>query len=363
MNKKILIGVPPKSHVLLAMDEIHGLEDIGYLCRSITYGRNDQSISNTSKLIGVIVNAFNIVFTLYKFSPGLLYLNSRFEPVATSRDFITLLIIKTFYLKKIKVAIKTHGSDPSILLKKSFIYKKIIIPFVLKHVDIWFFLSTEEKDIIDSYDPKISYKIFTTCNIIDPARSIASFDFRNRYHLEEDKFKILFVGRIVKEKGVFSVLKSIPYLEFRNNCIFVFVGDGPDLNQLKSLSEELNVSRYVRFLGFIPDAECDNFYANVDLLVFPTYFNEGFPMALFKSIAVGLPVITTKFRAAKDHLSSPENVLWVEPESETSIADAISILYKSSILRESMSNNNKAVGENFTRNKICLEMSEVIKSV
>ncbi|MGI4020885.1 MAG: glycosyltransferase family 4 protein [Janthinobacterium lividum] len=363
MNKKILIGAPPKHHVLLAMDEMHGLEDIGYTCKVITYGRNDQSISNLNKLVGVVVNAFNLVFKLYNFSPDLLYLNSRFEPVATSRDFLTLLIIKTFYLKRIKVAIKTHGSDPSILEKKSFLYKKCIVPFVLKHVDIWFFLSKDEKNIIESYYPNISDKIFTTCNIIDPARSVASLEFRKRYELEENKFKILFVGRIVKEKGIFSLLKSIPNLDFRSNCTFIFVGDGPDLEELKSLALALNVSAYVRFLGFIPDAECDHFYANADLLAFPTYYNEGFPMALFKSIAVGLPAITTKIRAAKDHLNSPDNVLWVEKDSAESVTAAITKLYLNENLRNAMTKNNKVLGKEFSRAEVCLKMSEALNSI
>ena len=287
MAQRILVGVPPKNHVLLSQDEIEGFKDLGYHCRQVLYGRNDATAGKVNKLFGVIAKAFNIVKELYIFKPHILYLNSRFEPVGTTRDFITVLIIKLFYLRKVKIVIKTHGSDVSILQSDSFFYQKMVIPFLRKHVDAWFFLSSEEKELVRQYDERLANKIFITANIVDPGRSVASLAFRERYALEEQKFKVLFVGRIVREKGVFSLLESIPMLSCKNDCLFIFVGDGPHLEALKARAEQLGITKYARFPGFIPDHECDHFYANADMLAFPTYFNEGFPMALFKSVAAG----------------------------------------------------------------------------
>lgn len=363
MAQRILVGVPPKHHVLLSHDEIEGFKDLGYNCRSVPYSRNDATGSKIKKLFGVIGKAFNIVKELYAFNPHILYLNSRFEPVGTTRDFITVLIIKLFYFRKVKIVIKTHGSDISIMEKTSFFYRKLMIPFLRKHVDAWFFLSSEEKEMVRKYDPVLANKIFITANIVDPGRSVASLAFREKYDLDEQKFKVLFVGRIVREKGVFSLLESIPRLTCKEECLFVFVGDGPDMQALKKRAEELQVTRYVRFPGFVPDHECDHFYANADMLAFPTYFNEGFPMALFKSIAAGLPVITTRIRAAKDHLSAPDNVLWVEGESAESVAEAIDTLYENHPLRTIMSQNNRQIARKFTRGEVCAGMHEVMMSI
>jgi glycosyltransferase involved in cell wall biosynthesis len=346
MNKKVLVGIPVKHHVLLAEDEIQGLKDIGYTCYTIVYSRNDQSVSKINKLLGVFKRSFRMVEALYKFSPDLLYLNSRFEPVATMRDFISIAVIRMVYFKKLKIAVKTHGSDLSVLSDNSFFTRCIMLPFITRHVDIWFFLSQDEKDIIGKYNSTMHDKVYITSNIINPARSVASDDFKKRYMLDGNKFNILFAGRIVKEKGVFDIIKSIPLLEYRNDCNFIFVGDGPDFEELKILADTLNVTKLIRFLGFIPDEECDHFYANTDVLLFPTFFNEGFPMVLFKSVASGLPVITTKIRAAKDHLQSPDNVIWVAAESATAIANAITLLYNNQPLRETMSKNNKKMVQN-----------------
>jgi glycosyltransferase involved in cell wall biosynthesis len=209
----------------------------------------------------------------------------------------------------------------------------------------------------------IANKIFITANIIDPGRSVASAAFREKYDLDERKFKVLFCGRIVREKGVFALLKSIPMLSCKDDCLFVFVGDGHHLQELKQLAEDLQVTAYTRFPGFVPDHECDHFYANADMLAFPTFFNEGFPMALFKSVAAGLPVITTRIRAAKDHLTAPDNVLWVEGESAESVANAIGTLYEDHALRIAMSQNNRQIAKKFTRREVCAGMHQVMMSI
>lgn len=363
MSKRILVGVPPRHHVLLSHDEITGLTNLGHTCRSVLYGRNDYSLGKVNKLMGVVKRTANIVKELYSFSPEILYLNSRFDLHGATRDCITVLLIKLLYWRKLKIVIKTHGSDPLVLKQPGFFFRRIVIPCLLKQVDAWFFLSQEEKEIIRRYNARLADKIFITANIVDPERSVASMEFKKKYALDNTRFKVLFVGRMVREKGVFSLLKSIPLLECKDDCLFIFVGDGPDLEDLKELSGTMGVSEHTRFLGFIPDEECDHFYANADMLAFPTFFNEGFPMALFKSVAAGLPVITTRIRAAKDHLSAPDNVLWVEGESHESVADAIHTLYRNHELRIAMSRNNRTIAKKFSRESVCSEMSEVILSI
>lgn len=363
MNKRILVGVPPKHHVMLSHDEIDGLTSLGHTCRAVPYGRNEPSVGKLNKLAGVIKRTFRIIKELYGFAPDILYLNSRFDLPGSTRDYITVLLIRILYARRLKIVIKTHGSDPYVLANTGFFYKRVVIPYLLKRVDAWFFLSQEEKEIIRAHNPELADKIYITANIVDAERSVASTEFKKKYALDSGQFKVLFVGRITREKGVFSLLKSIPLLDCKDDCLFIFVGDGPDLEEMKELSGAMGLNTYTRFLGYIPDAECDHFYANADILAFPTFFNEGFPMALFKSVAAGLPVITTRIRAAKDHLSAPDNVLWVDGESPESVAEAIGTLYRNHELRVAMSQNNRKIAKKFSRESVCSEMSEVIVSI
>lgn len=360
---KVLIGIPRKTHISLAMDEVNGLKNLGHQCTTITYGKNDSDASIPVKILSTIGRSVRLVAKLYAVKPDFLYLNSRFETIGSVRDYITILIIKLTYYRKCKIVVKSHGSDHTVYDKKSFFYQEMVLPFLRKNVDAWLFLSNDEKDLVKEYDEEMASKIFVAPNIIEPSRCLPSDQFKEKFKLPKDKFKILFVGRVVVAKGIFDIMEAIPMSTNLENCVFVFVGDGDDFNELKQQAKDTGVDKYCIFTGFIPDEECDHFYANCDVLVFPTYHTEGFAMALFKSVALGLPVITTNFRAAKDYLVEPENVLWVEKQDPASVAKAINRLFDDKLLQKQMKVNNILVGKRFAAPVVAQNMSDIFQSL
>ena len=77
----------------------------------------------------------------------------------------------------------------------------------------------------------------------------------------------------------------------------------------------------MHFLGQIPEDEALDFYCGCDVLVFPTYHAEGFPMTVFQSLAGGLGIVTTRIRATADYLQEPENALFVPPRDPAALRD------------------------------------------
>ncbi len=359
MMKKILFGIPPKNHVILALDEVSGFQELGYKCETITYGRNNQKISKFNKLIGVFKNALELVKCLHQFQPDILYLNSRFEKVGSTRDFITIAIIRLCYYKSLAISIKTHGSDFSFITKSSLFFDSIVIPFLSKNVYALFFLSNQERSVAVEKKPSLSNIAFVTQNIIDPKRSVRSSAFLERHLLNDERLKFFFAGRMIHEKGIFTILKSIAAFKHRENCIFILAGNGNEFARVKSEIKRLRLEKYVYLPGFVKEEECDHFYANTDVLVFPTYFDEGFPMVLFKAIGSGMPVITTHTRAAIDYLTEPENCLWVDGKDESTVTKAITRLYEDQVLRNKMTKNNLELGKRFTKLNVCAEMDKV----
>ena len=156
---------------------------------------------------------------------------------------------------------------------------------------LWFFLSHEEKNKITKLAPKFAQKVYVTGNIIDPARSVKSNSFMEQQGLNDNRFKFFFAGRMIAEKGVFSIIRAIPNYKYKEQSVFILAGNGEEYDEVKKEIKELQIEKYVHLTGFVPEEECDHFFANTDALVFPTYFDEGFPMALFKSVGSGLPII------------------------------------------------------------------------
>lgn len=351
-KKAILFGIPPTAHVSLAMDEVAALEGRGYVCNTITYGRNDQTGTGLKKVWITIKNAVRVSRKIKKVKPEFLYLNSRFEPVGSLRDFITVIILKLLNRQVPKIIIKTHGSDLSILSGGSRLYKKVIIPFLVGNVYRWLFLSNEEKYEIERLHPAMGKRVRVIPNIIVPERCVPSADFLTKYSLPEEKFICLFAGRLVEVKGVFDIVKSFAFLKAPDKFHFIFVGNGKDKERLQQEAAPYLRDVTASFIGFIPDTECDQFYAVSDVLIYPTFDSEGFPMALFKSVACGMPVITTRLRAAKDYLNEPANVIWVSPQSPMEIADALEKLYSDYNLREQIRRNNSELGKKFSYQEV-----------
>lgn len=361
MNTKvILFGMPPVDHIALTTDELEAMNSLGYKCHTIFYGRNNQRENLLKKIIPTVANAFKILSKIKETKPDFLYLNSRFEKVGSARDFITLFILKLFYYKPLKVVVKSHGSDVAILENSPFFYKKIILPFLIKNVDAWIFLSNEELEVIRNSKPQMVEDVYILPNPIVPERCVTSNGFAEKYSLPKDKLICLFAGRLRREKGIFDIVKSVQYLKHPEKFHFIIVGSGEDMKELKKATQEYSSVLKIHFTGHLPDAECDQFYGVSDILIYPTFASEGFPMALFKSVACGMAIITTQIRAAKDHLKEPENVLWVKAKSPKEIAIALEKVSTEKQLKENMQINNINIGKKFAPGAVGRQLDKIL---
>jgi glycosyltransferase involved in cell wall biosynthesis len=137
------------------------------------------------------------------------------------------------------------------------------------------------------------------------------------------------------------------------------LGDGEARTVAEAEAARLQLQARARFFGYVPEAETPEFYAGSTMLVFPTYHYEGFPMVIFKSVAAGLPVITTRIRAAADYLREPDNCLWVEPKNPRMLAEKIAQLLDRPDERAAMSRRNLELARQFTAASVAPEYLEI----
>ena len=94
-------------------------------------------------------------------------------------------------------------------------------------------------------------------------------EFINKHHLE-DKYILLSLGRIAKEKAIDVLLQGYAtFLENPSidNSYMLIVGDGPDKERLEQLSIELGISDHVLFVGKVPYEQVAYFYYMSDLFL------------------------------------------------------------------------------------------------
>ncbi|MEM4295475.1 MAG: glycosyltransferase [Candidatus Anstonellales archaeon] len=110
-----------------------------------------------------------------------------------------------------------------------------------------------------------------------------------------DRIRILFVGRVVKEKNIDALIECINKSALKDRIELLIVGDGPYMNELKEKSPP-----YVKFYGWLDKEKLNYFYKNADVLAFPSLFDtQG--LVVFEAIANRLPILALKGTSAEEY--------------------------------------------------------------
>ena len=106
-------------------------------------------------------------------------------------------------------------------------------------------------------------------------------------------FTVGFIGRVVREKGIFILLQAMAKLT--GDWQLRIVGGGPALDDMRSLSRRLGVSRQLVCIGQLPSSDLPAEYHELDALVLPSLtlpnWKEQFGRVLTEAMASGVPVI------------------------------------------------------------------------
>ena len=343
---RILVGMPEEgSQGGSVKCEPPFIRELGRLGRQVeeqVYTYADTHVGLAKRIVRVVRTALRFRKRLRSGSFDIVHLNTSFDMKALLRDCFTVYLLKS---SGAKIFLKFHGSDARLLKTANpalaFVWRRL-----LSRVDGVGLLSSEER--ANFLRAGVSeQKLFVVSNVVDtlppnselPGHTIQTSDIP----------LLLFIGRLIPEKGIRDVIHACQLLRERNQEFrLVCLGDGRARRDAEREVARLNLQDYVRFVGYIPEEEAAAFYASGTMLLFPTYHDEGFPMVIFNAAAAGLPIITTRIRAAADYLREPDNCLWATERRPDVLADKIIELLKTTELRTRMSCNNKQLAAQFS---------------
>lgn len=189
--------------------------------------------------------------------------------------------------------------------------------------------------------------IFTAPNAVDNdlfARAAAAAQ-RNaatlRREVDLPSRYFLFVGRLVREKGVFELLAAYAKLDgsLRRQIGLVFVGDGAARRHLEEQASAISPGS-IRFAGFAQREQLGTYYALADILVMPTY-SDTWGLVVNEAMACGLPIALSRVAGcAADLVKENWNGLLVPPADVSSLSAAMQTLANQPDLRAKMSANS-----------------------
>jgi len=106
--------------------------------------------------------------------------------------------------------------------------------------------------------------------------------------------RFLFVGRLIRTKGVIEAIEAINYARGQANIQFNIIGDGELAQEARSLVQELSLGDIVHFHGRLDRGKVFEWYENSDVFLFPSY-REPSGNVVFEAMSKGLPVITSAY--------------------------------------------------------------------
>jgi len=115
--------------------------------------------------------------------------------------------------------------------------------------------------------------------------------FRKQYGFTKDQPLMLFVGRVIRQKGIDLLLKaSAKIFSQTPDARLVIVGRGGWLEKMKALAQKLGIADKVLFLGFLSEDELKSALCGADVFVLPSLW-EVLPVSILEAMASSRPVV------------------------------------------------------------------------
>ena len=131
------------------------------------------------------------------------------------------------------------------------------------------------------------------------------------------------------------------------NIPFVIIGNGPDEDHLKQMSQELGLNN-VHFVGPKWGAELEDYLNKAKFVVVPSLWQETFPYVILQAFAACKPVIGTKRGGIPEMIGDDRGLLY-EATDEKELSKLIKKMYESEMMRKEMgAAGRKYIEDNFT---------------
>lgn len=194
--------------------------------------------------------------------------------------------------------------------------RKSVIKASLKRADDVVAISKSvKKSLIDVLDTPAN-RIRTIYNGTDLGR----FPYRTRTY-EGDRLELIYVGRLIEEKGVQMVIKAIAVLDENVNVRYRIVGDGPYRAELERIAAECDKHGRIEFLGSRDDVP--ELLQTADVFIHMPFWEEGFGIAVVEAMSAGLICVCALSGAMPEIITDQTDGYLLEKGNEEALRDTL----------------------------------------
>ena len=318
--------------------KIGGVETFYYsVAKELVQDHKVTICTGQGKFVPAFLKENNIDLKMFNFCPRekVLKLGNRFRKFIErvsfyfnarkflkSQKFDVLVIHKPFdffvaYLlkkhdKNLKTIFVSGGED-------FYFFDRFFVKFIDKIISV----SDANADILRKrYDREIK----VVYNGVDKAKFYPNQNLkeqtREKLNVKNNEILIASVGRIVGWKGFDMMIKNINKIE---NAKFMLVGDGENLQNLKKLAAELNVSQKVIFIGAIRHDELNQYYNACDVYLQPSVGHEAFGITVIEALSANKPCVVSINGGMKEIIKDGVNGYKFKISDESDMIEKINL--------------------------------------
>jgi glycosyltransferase involved in cell wall biosynthesis len=191
-----------------------------------------------------------------------------------------------------------------------------------------FFITISEfnKRYLTKITPALENKISVVYCGVDTREFITTTKTKN------DLFTFGFLGRLVEKKGAeFLILAAKELSHKRTDFCINIVGDGPLLEPLQQMINQLDINKLVNLHGAMANNDVPRWLSALDAFVLPSVKDkngdmDGIPVSLMEAMASGVPVLSTDISGIKELVINQQTGLLIEPANTSALATSMARL-------------------------------------
>ena len=186
--------------------------------------------------------------------------------------------------------------------------------------------------------------------------------FRRTFALPEEKI-VLYVGRLVYEKGIHILINAVPKVLEKVNTKFVIVGSGYMKEQLSNIVKSMGLEHKVLFTGFVEEENLLKLQKCADVSVVPSLF-EPFGIVALEAMAAKSPIVVSDTGGLSEIVDHDQSGIKAYPNNADSLAWGITkILLDENFRNRVRENAYKKILEKYDWNKIAQQTRHVYEGI
>jgi glycosyltransferase involved in cell wall biosynthesis len=332
-----------------------------------TPGADVIQVVGQTKLIKRKENEFGYGRVFIAASPKIIVYLLKFKPKLVFVSGFSIWTAFAILLKPIgrwKIILLYEGSAPNVDFLDSW-FRLFCRRLMVKFADSYLSNSVAGKTYLSDVLGVIESKIYSRPYMVSDQEALQSAT--NKIFFQEIVGagpKFLFVGQVVSRKGIHLLLDACAELvkQGYEEFTLLIVGDGVQRENLEEQAIALGLKAQVVWLGWVAYDSLGTYFNMADVFVFPT-LEDTWGMVVLEAMALGKPVICSKWAGVNELVLEGENGYVVDPYNSAELSESLGNFMKDPGLISSMGTKSKELVAQHTPEEASMFLSDMAAKV